>query len=232
MISETRLARGYASFWRGVAPTMELFVKRCNQDLYDRHFEPINSTVDPDRRAIVNLFAFELFCLVAASNVAAGNLTTVLSGNELLTSAASELNVEADELGQQELAEARELARRMWFYFHIPSHSEITVKPIFQGCGIVLSCVGDALVRPGIIVEMKDGDRAYRSYEFRQISIYAALYYNQNHVIPDRLEVLNSRRGTVISVAMEDFSREVAGHSASTYLYNIIRMMSDSTSSQ
>jgi hypothetical protein len=232
MISETRMARSYSSFWRSAAPTMELFVKRCNLDLYERIFDPIVSSVDPDRRAIVNQFAFEMFSLVYLKGVNFANVANSLADTEILIAAASTLATDADSLSEAEVLEARELARRMWMYFHHPKQTLITVKPAFRGCGLVMSCVGDVLSSPDTIVEMKDGDRPFRSYEFRQLSIYAALSYNQEGVVPSRLQVLNSRRGTAVTIATEDFAQQIAGQAASTYLYGIIRLISESTISQ
>lgn len=232
MISETRMARSYSSFWRSAAPTMELFVKRCNLDLYERIFDPIVSSVDPDRRAIVNQFAFEMFSLICLGGVTFAGLASALADKEILVAASSILAAPADSLNEIEVLEARELARRMWLHFHHPRPTSITVKPAFKGCGLVMSCVGDVLASPDTIVEMKDGDRPFRSYEFRQLSIYAALFYNQEGVVPGRLQVLNSRRGTAVTIATEDFAQQIAGQAASTYLYGIIRLMSESTISQ
>lgn len=210
---------------------MEMFVKRCNLDLYDRIFEPLQSSVNAERRAIVNQFAFEMFGL-APNDTALINVRDLLASDGLRASAAATLSVPPDELKGSEVIEARELAWRMWSHFHIPQPTEIIFKPLYHGCGIVISCLGDVYDNSGTIVEMKDGDRPFRSYEFRQISVYAALYYNQHGTIPRRLQVVNSRRGTAITIDTEDFSREVAGQSAYTYLYGIIRMVSESTTSQ
>lgn len=231
MISETRLARGYASFWRGVAPTMELFVKRCNLDIYERNFEPLQSSVSADRRAIVNQFAFEMFGLVP-NDASAGNIRKLIAADDVQIAAGAMLDVKPDEIDGDEVVEARELAFRMWSHFHIPRPTLIAIKPLYRGCGIVVSCIGDVQTQSGCIVEMKDGDRPFRSYEFRQLSIYAALYYNERGVSPEQLQVVNSRRGTAVTVSTEAFAREVAGQSAADYLYGIVRMISENSTSQ
>lgn len=232
MISEIRIARGYASFWRTAAPTMELFVKRCNADIYSRNFEPLASIVDPSRRSVVNLLAFELFEEVCRGGHNLTNLAHALSDADVINGAIAKLSVATGALTQEEIRESRELARRMWLHFHHPRSIDIVVKPFFHGCGLVTSCFGDVIICPSVIVEMKDGDRPYRSYEFRQLSVYAALFYNRSGNLPSHLQVLNSRRGTFVSIEIEDFARQVAGQSASNYLYGIIRMMSESTVSQ
>jgi hypothetical protein len=210
MISETRIARSYSSFWCSAAPTMELFVKRCNLDLCERVFDPMDSPVQPERRAIVNQFAFEMFSLICLGGVTYGNLVSAIAAPEVLVAAAGTLAAPADTLSGAEVLEARELARRMWLHFHHPRPTSITVKPAFKGCGLVTSCAGDVLASPDTIVEMKDGDRPFRSYEFRQLSIYAALFYNQEGMVPGRLQVLNSRRGTAVTIrAVFDRSESV-----------------------
>lgn len=207
-------------------------MKRCNADIYARNFEPLASNVDPSRRAVVNLLAFELFDEVCRSGQNLTNLAGALSDSDVVNRSIVKLPLTLGVMTQEELSESGEIARRMWLHFHHPRPIDIVVKPFFHGCGLVTSCFGDVIISPSIIVEMKDGDRPYRSYEFRQLSVYAALYYNRLGSLPSHLQVLNSRRGTFVSIEIEDFARQVAGQSASNYLYGIIRMMSESTVSQ
>jgi hypothetical protein len=221
---------------------MELFIRRCNLSLYQRDFEPLKSTVEPARRALVNLLAFEIFHQHAEETRALGvferararSLTQVqfdVQAEYRVSSAAVVIKADPASLGPLERLEAVELARRMWVQFLAPPVSFVT-KPRFRGCGILLPCEGDVLVSESTIVEMKDGDRPLRAYEFRQLALYAALHFNETSAIPEALEVVNSRRGISVRVTTEEFAHEVAGQSASTFLYEIVRMLSDTTISQ
>ncbi|WP_221227140.1 hypothetical protein, partial [Novosphingobium sediminicola] len=51
-------------------------------------------------------------------------------------------------------------------------------------------------------------------------------------VVPSRLQVLNSRRGTAVTITTEDFAQQIAGQSASAYLYGIVRFLSEGGNSQ
>jgi hypothetical protein len=243
MISERRLAKSYGSFWRVAAPTMELFVRRCNLDWYEREFKPIASPLAPARRATINLLAFEIFHASAEKTSGAPadpslpqrawiNVQPLFEGAEAYETALLAARLEPWMITGAERAEAVELARRMWLYFLQSGNRLFRTKPVFPGCGILMTCRGDVLIEPSTIVEMKDGDRPFRSYVFRQLALYAALLFNATGSLPEELRVLNSRTGVSVAMSTEDFSRQVAGQSASNFLYEIIRMLSEVTVSQ
>lgn len=225
MISETRFAKSYNSLWRSIAPTMELFVRKCNLRLYERNWPELVSVSEPGGRAHVNRTAFELFC--RAYEHAHDPALAFEFMHDPANIAAAELAVSGVEIMiNPEKSEVFELARRMWLHFY-RSPGPLTLNPVFPGCGIINTCAGDVIRQPSHIVEFKDGDRAFRSYEFRQLSIYAALSLNGTDRMPTSLEVLNSRRGISVSVNIDQFADEVAGQSGVEYLREIIRVISD-----
>lgn len=232
VISETRFARGYSSFWRSAAPTMELYVKRCNLDGYERNFERLHSIVDPDRRAITNQIAFELFCSIIANGGFSVNINYEVHSFINFDKSIDSLNISRSDLSTAEITEASALAKRMWSHFARRNIPNIIFKPRFKGCGIILSCVGDVLVDDNIIIEFKDGDRPFRSYEFRQLSVYSALYYRDRKRLPKAIGVLNSRRGTYIEIGFQDFVQEISGRSGLDYIHEITGMISEITITQ
>ena len=232
MISETRFARGYSSFWRSAAPTMELYVKRCNLDGYERNFEPIQSVVHPDRRAITNQIAFEIFSIIVSHNISNNEIDIEAYHPDNVSEAVRVLNAGLINLTKEEINEASLLAKRMWLHFAYPHRLMVNTKPKFKGCGIILTCLGDVLVDDDIIVEFKDGDRPFRSYEFRQLSVYSALYYREYRRLPKAIGVLNSRRGTYIQIEFAEFVKEISGRSSLDYVHEIIQMITETTITQ
>jgi hypothetical protein len=108
----------------------------------------------------------------------------------------------------------------------------VELSPRFEGCGIINACFGDAISDIGHIIELKDGDRPFRSYEFRQISLYAALHLNSTGQLPPELAVINSRRGVSVELPIDILAGEIAGQSGYEYLREVIRVISDVTISR
>ncbi len=52
----------------------------------------------------------------------------------------------------------------------------IRVSPRFEGCGWLDECEADFLTS-NVLVEVKAGDRAFRSIDLRQVLIYCALNF-------------------------------------------------------
>ncbi len=135
-------------------------------------------------------------------------------------------------LSATDLNESTQLAKRMCFHLFRLRQDRITLNPRFEGCGVINSCFGDAITDIGHIIELKDGDRPFRSYEFRQISIYSALYLNSTGRFPPAFAVINSRRGVSVELSMDTLAAEVAGQSGYDYLREVIRIISDITISR
>ena len=107
---------------------MELFVRRCNLDIYSRDFEPIKSTVDPARRALVNLLAFEVFhqhdqeTRILKPNEAAqarslSQAQFAVTDVSRISPAAAAIQADENSITENERLEVAELARRMWVQF-------------------------------------------------------------------------------------------------------------------
>lgn len=231
MISETRFAKSYSSVWRGLTPTLELFVRKANLRLAERIWTPLNSTSSPARRALINQVAY-------GAVKAARSLTADF--DSLLEWVRQPQNLRSCEIGligseiltTSDIAEAAALAERMSRNLFTYQPHRIELAPAFQGCGIINSCFGDAMSSAGRIIELKDGDRPFRSYDFRQLVIYGALHMNAGNGIPSDFQVINSRRGLTLTVDIEVFAREVAGQSATDLLSEVVRVISDATITQ
>lgn len=228
MISETRFAKSYSSLWRELTPTLELFVRKANLRLAERSSNPLISTSPPGRRALINQVAFQ------AVRDAANQFETHFDRREWVLNYENIVLAErtltgAATLNNMDLVETSQLASRMCANLFLDQPHKVTVNPSFRGCGFVNSCFGDGLSTSHRFIELKDGDRPFRAYEFRQLLIYAALHLNGGGEIASEFQVINSRRGLSVTVSLDEFAREVAGQSPYDLLTEVVRSMSDST---
>lgn len=226
MISETRFARSYGSLWRELTPTLELFVRKVNLRMLDRQWVPLDSNIAPARRALINSVAFG--SLKSAFGYT-GDLTGRLAWLE------TSENIERTELeltgaqtfNEADVAEVKALAYRMCLNLTRYQPSRVELEPRFSGCGVINACTGDALSETLRFIELKDGDRPFRSYDFRQLVIYAALYMNEGKGVARELQIINSRRGVSVTIPFEQFTSESAGQTPVELLTEVVRIVSD-----
>ena len=231
MISELRFAKAYNSLWRNLAPTMELFVRKSNLRLYERNWVELPSQSAPGARSLINRVAFRTLLDAAAAGTSFASKIRFIEDRANIV-AAEEALTGVRFLSATDLNESFELAKRMCTHLFRLRQDRITLNPRFEGCGIINACFGDAISDIGHIIELKDGDRPFRSYEFRQISIYAALHLNSTGQLPPAITVINSRRGVSVELPIDTLAGEIAGQSGYDYLREVIRVISDVTISR
>jgi hypothetical protein len=230
VISVTSFASNYTSLWRSLTPTMEEFVRRTNMHGV-RHWTPLTSNVEQGRRALANEAAFALFAetirgvgrertrsLDDRVTDAFATASKFVSGSD--SSAISEPTV-------AERSDAIELSRRLFIYF-APRRQGLEIAPSFKGCGIIRKSVGDVLTADEGLFEIKAGDRAFRSIDFRQIAIYCGLHFAETGEILRQLHLVNPRTGVTFGVGTDDFCHAVAGVPATTFCQNLVASFSAS----
>lgn len=226
MISETRFAKSYSSIWRSLTPTLELFVRKANLHLTDRDWDPLYSTSAPTMRALINQIAFEAVRRTTLSFPDRAARTKWLSDNNNLEHCEYTISGR-NSLSDSEFKEIKELSLRMDANLSVNQPSRVFISPEYCGCGIINTCYGDGLSENLRFIELKDGDRPFRSYEFRQLIVYAALHLNSGRGLASEIQVINSRRGVSVTLGFEEFSREIAGQSAYDLLTEVVRVISD-----
>jgi hypothetical protein len=231
MISELRFAKAYNSLWRTIAPTMELFVRKANLRLYERHWPELVSNAAPGARSLINQVAFRSLANAVLADAAYERRIRFIEDRENIAVAEERLTG-LRFLSAADLDEASALAKRMCFYLFFRRLDRVVLNPRYDGCGIINACFGDAISDAEHIIELKDGDRPFRSYEFRQITIYSALHLNSTGRLPPAFAVINSRRGVSVELPIDTLAGEVAGQSGYDYLREVIRIISDVTLSR
>lgn len=224
MISETRFARSYSSVWRTLTPTLEIFVRKANLRFISREWEPLISKSAPSDRAAISRVAFSA---VSLSKLAGTERELSWFGDLTNLQIAAQNSLGHHNLTVEDLQEAGKIGWRMATSLFQSRNQGLRLDPFFPGCGFINSCHGDALTDDLRFVELKDGDRPFRSYDFRQLIVYAALHLNAGGGIAKTFEVINSRRGVSVSTSFEKFASEVAGQSGFDLLSEVIRVISD-----
>jgi hypothetical protein len=228
VISETRFIKSYNSLWRNLAPTMELFVRKANLHLYNRNWLELPSTSAPEARSLINQVAFQ--SLIQAVTECASYDARVGYIEDVENTAAVARRFSSERLlNELELRESSVLAKRMCAHLFHLRRDHVRLNPRFEGCGLINACYGDAISDGDQIIEFKDGDRPFRSYEFRQMTIYGALHLNSTGRLPPSFVVINSRRGVSVEMSTDQLAEEVAGQSGYDYLREVVRVISDVT---
>jgi hypothetical protein len=231
MISELRFAKAYNSLWRSLAPTMELFVRKANLRLYERNWPELASNAAPEARSLINQVAYRSLVNAVAADSSYDQRIRFIEDLENV-GAAEESLTGLRLLSADNLDESSRLAKRMCVHLFRLRRDQIILNPRYVGCGIINACFGDAISDREHIIELKDGDRPFRSYEFRQITIYGALHLNSTGRLPPAFAVINSRRGVSVELPIDTLAGEVAGQSGYDYLWEVIRVISDVTISR
>lgn len=228
MISETSFASNYASVWRSLAPTMEDFVRRWNLDGYERYWAPFQSTTKAERRGVLNEAAFRLF-------VERFNKPKPISVDTLKKLARKKIN-EAQALinplvhgkafraAGNDIEDVVSIANRLIVYCQ---GKVVSTCPAFDGCGLLACCEGDILVDGNVLVEVKAGERPFRSVDYRQLAIYTALRFAAGHGYFERLVLLNPRTGLSVDVRFETFVSEIGGQNPIQFCQSLIDSMAE-----
>ncbi len=218
MISERRFAHSYGSTWKRVAPRLENFVRRANLT-YERSGNPIDTRSDTSRRALVNEAAFQQFCTYRREGRVRSSNDDMMNSFERARAKIRRIGTDwsriDDEIMLSEVEEAAELFEALQIFFR--GSRDLVLEPAFPGCGIIDHCVGDVATRE-CIVEIKGGDRPFRSIDFRQVIVYFVLAEVSKKYSFGRICTFNPRRGVYVECAVSDFFHEISGLSVAEFV--------------
>ena len=212
MISERKFSNSFSSFWNGLLPTADSFVRRMNLSL-DRYCLPTESIFETnrDRRAVINELSFRLFMELARGNELSSSDKMELS--EKVSHYIEKLgpNIKIDlPITQDELSEAESLTSSLSDYFPDREISNLLFWPVFRGCGRIHVCKGDIISNKKLI-EVKAGDRPFRVTDIRQVITYLSLNSISKQYDLKNIALVNPRKGlsfeTTVEFLIEDCSR-------------------------
>jgi hypothetical protein len=231
MISETKFAQHHTSTWRLLTPALDLFVRRINLDLYQREFPVLQSDVVSSRRGLINEISFNIYSLSSERerDFKWDDETLAAAIHRARCKIARIESIPLSEIMQPdevELADCAEQVRRLRMFFsQLAQGSRVEAQPQFPGAGFLDSCEGDIYI-PGILFEIKAGQRPYKSVDLKQLLTYAALNYAAESRSLDRLGLFNPRMGTSFIAPIDNIALEISGCSAIELLQEIVRIIS------
>ena len=234
MITATQFCKTHSSFWRDVAPTMDLFVRRINLGQYERDFPEMKAVTRPTRRGFINEISFSLFCenLRRGLRWPANDPTSneIHHAVELVRSSAVDRGIDdyrrLGEPNLSEIADISEQVNRLMRNFTIGyPMGDVIAEPIFRGCGIIDTSKGD-LLASSTLFEIKAGDRLFRSIDVRQLIIYAALNHVAKEFKVDKVGLFNPRVGIRIELDLDEVCIEISGKKSVDLLMEIALVIS------
>jgi hypothetical protein len=235
VITVSAFCKVHSSFWKGLTPTMDVFVRRLNLGQYEREFPEMKASTSPLRRGLINEIAFNIFSEEVRRRVGWPPPRLTKDGvskamDEVLSQTIhKEVRVQAGDPGaltEEEFLDIEEqrnrLARMFCFDGRIDS---LLVEPSFPGCGMIDSGRGD-LISANALFEVKAGDRFFRSVDVRQLIIYSALNYVSQRYRIDQLGLFNPRVGISATISVDDLCIEISGKHSSELFSEIVAAIS------
>ena len=231
MIDAKTFASSYTAFWRGETPTCDVFVRRMNLGFTERFTLPMDPSASK-RPGFIAELAFSLFCI--QSQIASGemeridksalsNLAIDQTRTRLAPFQRQGLDIKTP-LSKVEKEEVRELYSRLTRFFKIDS-PEVTVRPIFEGCGFIDASEGD-VIEKDCLFEVKSVERNFRSVDLKQLITYTSLNYLSSTYQIKKVGLFNPRKGIYWKIELDELCSEISGRPAPELLSEICATVS------
>lgn len=237
MISERRFASAYTSVWRTLLPLSDRFLRRLNLES-ERFRPPFSSSVPASESALVNELAFRIFRANVKEELLSGDLSI-----EVLDRLFNETRQYLARIAPGSVSRAGRLRKRSThdalmlsvilaqFFSERDLLKRLVFNPSFPGCGIVGACEAD-VVSPGVLYEIKGGDREFRTVDLRQLLVYAALDSFTDSLRIRELALLNPRQGVFWQATISEVCIGVAAMTPADLLPAIREAMVDESVSR
>lgn len=196
---------------------MDGFIRRVNNILYSRDFQPLKTKTVPARRALVNEAAFSAFCTILSSETPEFTSKAIRqaveqSGTHILAHKSWIVGPpgEAEDLYDFEIDDAEAQVERIKLKLIPFQLGEMTLRPRFRGCGKIYDCEGD-LIRGKCLYEIKAGERNFRSIDIKQALVYCALNKSSRQFDIDQICIFNPRMGISFESNLNNLAIELSG---------------------
>jgi hypothetical protein len=233
MITVSTFCKMHSSFWKEVAPTTDIFVRKLNLGQYEREFEEMKIPTQPARRGFVNEVAFATFRQSVEKSerwpppaLSKEDLDRALASvrSQPIRKEDSEIELRED-LAPEELRDIDEQRVRLMRVFLHNYSGPVAIEPVFPGCGVIDTSKGDLLVS-GTLFEIKAGDRLFRSIDVRQLIMYSTLNYVSHRFLIERLGLFNPRIGISATISVDDLCFEISGKNSTELFSEIAALIS------
>jgi hypothetical protein len=236
VITETTFAINFASVWQLLTPNSESVIKGLNKTVLNLRRASF-AWSRADRRAFVNEIGFELFAHRVRGAPAGHSefsfddrfsMAVAAAGTSLarfsFTSPQPDYPTNLERLEAMSLANGLHSFRRRVEYI-ARDWQQTCVHPRFRGCGILEACEGDLLIGD-ILVEVKSGDRNFRSIDIRQLLTYCALNSMEKQFNLRQVACVNPRRATYFRVDLETLCLQLCRKPSDELLSEIVYYLS------
>ncbi len=238
MISERRFAQTYTAFWAQALPMGDALVRRINL-ARDRCADPLESTVDSERRAIVNEAAFRLMKAAVRDGAMPWQVPVDIEVRAVCEGARAfvdRLRRSSEgplaHVTDTEIHEAQKISNRLTRFFVLHERDvSHCVSPHFHGCGVLQSCSGDILAG-NTLYEIKAGERDFRLIDVRQLITYCVLNHQAGTYSIENVGLLNPRVGVYFKSDLGSFVHAAAGRSLVELAVDVIDFLSTARGSR
>ena len=239
MSSEKQFAASHAAFWHALMPMAEEYLRTRNRML-TQYASPISSALSRETRGVVNELGYRLYAGSLELGLHLSNLPEpfVARSYESTMEYVDSLNESKSPVptppAKESIEEALRVASNIAAFFrHAMVQTRFTIQtvgvaPSFPGCGWLDESVGDFLTS-NLLIEVKAGDRNFRSIDLRQVLIYCALNFASKAYDIAHVCFLNPRLGVFLGEPLERLCQEISGRTAAELLENIVQFVSDPT---
>jgi hypothetical protein len=216
MISERQFARGYPSFWRGLLPLSDYYVRRLNAT---KQSFALPAPVKNLRawNAVVSEAAF--FCFVHYLSSKVGRAEPAYDDScvaEAWGRACAYVAQLGEDVPQKEPPDDQNqtavvnLANALVHFFRrVEPGEKLFTQPQFGGCGLLDACEGD-VIAGSVLYEIKNVDREFRAVDLRQVLIYAFLDHLAGARRVSSIGLVNARRGLYFRASLGTVCRGMA----------------------
>ena len=241
MLSERQLARGYPMLWQRWMPWLGAeFIRQVASDEGRlRHHArqwapPLPEETFQARGDLISEVAFGLFAAAVHRGLGLRSVSAaeerritrearqrmeILRHRGLPPTADPQDCLEPPALDNASAHRARVLATRLHEHLNAAG-LPLQVQPRVPGTGLLQACHPDVL-RGQELIEVKMSQASFRSTDFRQAVVYAALLHAEGARTLHSMSLVNPRLGVTWYFTLEDLAREPAGCSAAMLLDRI-----------
>jgi hypothetical protein len=235
VISETTFAKRFTSFWNELLPNAKNYTRLINAGQFTATHRPFATPTRKQNVALVNVFAFNLYRLLATKRTGFGLVSNRLDQHpeysECFHSAMSYLSRFGNyqlyqlPLSDEECSQAKELTKILLDKYDWKRNP--LIDPRFDGCGCINPATGDIYL-PRTLVEIKSGERSFSVTDFRQLIVYCALnHYSRSPLTIDRIEIFNPRMGALFSEDVNQLSLDLSALAPLELFSEIQRFIAD-----
>ncbi|MDV7650479.1 hypothetical protein R4716_07210 [Acinetobacter baumannii] len=209
MISEVTFSKLYTSFWNSLLINSKNYVRLVNGALIEDIHKPISS-YSSQYNAYINILSFELY----EQSLDKGSL--VFTQEEIESACKFSFDKVSSFTSFYKNAQVppySEIKSEVSFILESLTSQYQNKAPIIrtplEGIGILNPSEVD-LMYSSTLVEIKSGDRKFKTLDFRQVITYLTQnHYSSSPVTIDRIELFNPRMGILFNTDIESMIYEL-----------------------